>query len=284
MVDQLYYGEGPLPVRDAGASVSFSTDLIESVLRDIYDEVINPIVGEYSVDLFKATRDIFSEATANGMARSNFPQILDNEEFLKQYLKSVEAFSAFRTLKYNSVLASMLYDSDGNLRSWEDFKYVTEPVSAKFNEVWLETEYNTAILRGEQAADWQRFERDRDIMPNLRWMPTSSAEPREEHAIFWRMGLTLPVDDPFWNEHHPGDLWNCKCWLEQTTDEPTDEADIPSEADMPEPSKGLKSNSGKTAEMFDKSHPYYPKKSKCPFKGDDDCDGDCNKCPLVVRG
>lgn len=29
----------------------------------------------------------------------------------------------------------------------------------------------------------------------------------------------LPVDDPFWNLHHLGDRWNCKCSLEQT-DEP----------------------------------------------------------------
>ena len=84
---------------------------------------------------------------------------------------------------------------------------------------WLQTEYDTAVIRAHAAADWQEFERNKDIFPNLRWMPTTSPEPESTHAAYWRMKLTLPVDDPFWVYHHPGDRWNCKCSLE-ATDEP----------------------------------------------------------------
>ncbi len=32
-------------------------------------------------------------------------------------------------------------------------------------------------------------------------MPTTSPEPEGSHARYWRMKLTLPVDDQFWNGH-----------------------------------------------------------------------------------
>ena len=54
------------------------------------------------------------------------------------------------------------------------------------------------------GADWKLFERDADVLPNLRWMQTTSANPREAHAVFWRNKLTLPIDDPFWSKHRPG--------------------------------------------------------------------------------
>ena len=33
---------------------------------------------------------------------------------------------------------------------------------------WLKTEYNTAVIRAHAAADWREFERNKDILPNLR--------------------------------------------------------------------------------------------------------------------
>lgn len=139
----------------------------------------------------------------------------------------------------------------------------TESVQSHFNRSWLETEYSTAILRAQQAADWKGFERDKDIAPNLTWMPTSSADPRETHAVFWRDALTLPVDDPFWDEHRPGDLWNCKCWLKQTDAPATPGKDIPKGKDVPKPAKGLEQNPGKTAEMFSSKQPHYPNPKTC---------------------
>ena len=119
------------------------------------------------------------------------------------------------------------------------------------------------MLRAEQAADWRHFEDIKEDFPCLKWMPTSSATPREQHKAFWDMGLTLPVDDKFWDKHHPGDLWNCKCYLEPTTAEPTPKKRIPKEKDAPKPAKGLESNPGKKAEMYSRNHPYYPQPATC---------------------
>ena len=100
-------------------------------------------------------------------------------------------------------------------------------------------------------------------MPNLRWMPTTSPNPEAEHKRFWSVKLTRPIDDPFWNKHRPGDRWNCKCSLE-ATDEPI--TPIPDDADDEKPQRGLKGNPAKTGQIFDKSHPYFPKSCKgCKF-------------------
>lgn len=101
----------------------------------------------------------------------------------------------------------------------------------------------------------RHFETEKDVYPNLRWMPTTSAEPDPVHMKFWSSRLTLPVDDPFWDHHHPGERWGCKCTCEQT-DEPVNDLgvhdDIPDTA-----SKGLHGNPGQTGQLFSEDHPYY---------------------------
>ena len=94
-------------------------------------------------------------------------------------------------------------------------------------------------------------------------MPTTSPNPEAEHKRFWSVKLTRPIDDPFWNKHRPGDRWNCKCSLE-ATDEPI--TPIPDDADDEKPQRGLKGNPAKTGQIFDRSHPYFPKSCKdCKF-------------------
>lgn len=100
------------------------------------------------------------------------------------------------------------------------------------------------------------------MLPNLEWLPSTSPNPGADHRAFW--GTVRPVDDAFWNEHRPGDRWNCKCEL-AATDKPATK--VPYDGDPKnKPSKGLKTNPGKKGEIFDKEHSYYPAScSACPF-------------------
>jgi len=60
-------------------------------------------------------------------------------------------------------------------------------------------------------ADWQQFRREADVLPNLKWLPSTSPNPGADHQPFWN--TILPIDHPFWAQHRPGDRWNCKCDL-----------------------------------------------------------------------
>ena len=97
------------------------------------------------------------------------------------------------------------------------------------------------------------------------------------------------MDDPFWDEHKPGDRWNCKCELRQTDKQSTP---APVSDGMSDPAPGLESNPAKAKEVFSDSHPYYPDSClTCPFAGNrlmalahDLAQGKhCNSCGRVDR-
>jgi len=148
-----------------------------------------------------------------------------------------------------------LLDESGKLKPFEKFVNDVQPITDHNVKHWLRTEYDTAVIRAHRAADWRQFEEVKDILPNLRWMPTTSVKPDSVHRLYWAAELTLPQDHPFWNLHRPGDRWNCKCSLE-ATDDPVHGTHVIDDKDQPEPDKGLDNNPGKDAQLFSDTHPY----------------------------
>lgn len=139
------------------------------------------------------------------------------------------------------------------------------PLTGKYCDQWLNTEYNTAVIRAHRAADWKHFEAEKDVYPNLRWAQTTSAVPDKVHQFFWSQKLTLPVNDPFWQRHHPRERWGCKCTCEQT-DEPVNDLGGLAAKYEDTASKGLHGNPAQTGQLFSEDHPYYPKNcGSCPF-------------------
>lgn len=168
------------------------------------------------------------------------------------------------------------------------------PLTGKYCDQWLNTEYNTAVIRAHRAADWKHFETEIDVYPNLRWAQTISAVPDKVHQFFWSQKLTLPVNDPFWQRHHPGERWGCKCTCEQT-DEPVNDLGGLAAKYEDTASKGLHGNPAQTGRLFSEDHPYYPKNcGSCPFtKGaknqmrlflnkEKDC-ASCQACTLALQ-
>lgn len=71
--------------------------------------------------------------------------------------------------------------------------------------------FNTNMMTSYAAGRYQQ-QMDpavRSVRPYLRYVPSSSRNPRAEHAQWYN--LVLPADDPFWNTHYPPNGWGCKC-------------------------------------------------------------------------
>ena len=205
---------------------------------------------------------IVNEATVEGLAQGKAST--REESFLAALRHANGVFAAFKVHTMGQEMAAKLLDADGRLKPFGKWLDDISSISSHQVGAWLQTEYDTAVIRAHNAADWQEFERNKDVMPNLRWMPTTSKDPESSHRAYWQRKLTLPVDDPFWNEHHPGDRWNCKCSLEQTDDPATPELKTQFADDRPQ--RGLDNNPGKDGHLFSQDHPYFPKScSKCPF-------------------
>lgn len=122
-----------------------------------------------------------------------------------------------------------------------------ENVEKRYNS-FQAAEYATAASRArtaKQFAEYMSSDRMR-LFPNLRWLPSRSVEVRPEHRIFWNR--VWPKTSEFWQHNQPGNLWNCKCDMEET-DDPTD---IPEKLNpkYSSASPGLKGNPAVTGKIF----------------------------------
>lgn len=204
---------------------------------------------DIEINLFNEICDRINEAARKGLDESG--TVDPDDDFRTAILRNNEVFVAFKVHRMQNDMARLLLDSNGNLKPFEQWRKEVMPIASHQVGQWLRTEYNTAVLRAHQAADWQQFEREKDVLPNLRWMPSTSVNPGKDHMIFW--GTVRPIDDPFWNEHRPGDRWNCKCDLSSTDDPVTEIPDF-TKKDNPHP--GLDNNPGKDGKLFSDTHPY----------------------------
>ena len=236
--------------------------MLRRALRNIYSENFRPAT-DIEINLFDEICNKIDEATQKGFDESG--AVDPDDDFRAAILRNNEVFAAFKVHRMQNDMARLLLDSNGNLKPFEQWQKEVMPIASHQVGHWLRTEYDTAVLRAHQAADWQQFEREKDVLPNLRWMPSTSVNPGKDHMVFW--GTVRPIDDPFWSQHRPGDRWNCKCDL-SSTDDPVTE--IPDFTINDNPHPGLDNNPGKDGKLFSDTHPYianaYPGAKKAVKK------------------
>lgn len=233
-------------------SVAIDADVVLRMLRDIYEERLDT-THEVAPEVFDAVWSEFSKAVAEGygVRTAQEPRF----DFYQALRRSTAVFSAFKVHRMQNDMAARMIDENGRLKPFR--RWVEDVASIADHQVgsWLRTEYDTAVKRAHMAADWQQFEAEEDVFPNLEWLPSTSVEPRPEHMVFY--GLVLPIRHPFWREHFPGDLWGCKCGLQATDAPRTPESEIPATLPNARPAEGLEDNPAHTAEIFGPTHPYY---------------------------
>lgn len=254
-INTLYYGEDHIPhsVSVEAAGLKLSDKIRDRILIRLrskgfdVDKDIEPDLFEHTFSQLDKALDIF------GKPEWGTP----DRDFLEALRHSEAVFAAFKTHRQQKELYEQLTDEEGKLKSFDQFRKDTEPIIQEYNMTWLRTEYDTAVRRARFAADWKRFEKDKDLYPRLKWLPSVSVDKREGHRVFYNR--VWDADDPFWSTNYPGNLWNCKCGL-TSTDEKATEGKTPSGHDKPEP--GLDKNPGITGEMFTATHPYIKEAGK----------------------
>ncbi len=202
------------------------------------------IIDDIALGDAPVSRDLF-EAYSNNLRKAINTVFADSDTPLADSLRAnVSRFSAYKAAIATEQIRS-------TARNGGD----PEPVLHKFNR-YQATEYSTAVNRARTGKQFAEFCQDRHLrlFPNLRWLPSTSADPREEHRVFWNR--VWPKDDPFWNENQPGNLWNCHCDWEETDDDAT--ADNP-KSRVVEAHQGLEGNPAETGNVFSDEHTYISK-------------------------
>lgn len=139
---------------------------------------------------------------------------MSDEDLAAQWRANVSRFAAYKAFHTTNELRITAEEEGGDLD-------MLQAVLHKYNR-YQAVEYNTAVSRARTGKQWQEFD-DKDnrrLFPCIKWLPSRSASPREEHMPFYNR--IWSKDDPFWNTNQPGTLWNCKCDWEQTDEEPTE--------------------------------------------------------------
>jgi hypothetical protein len=118
------------------------------------------------------------------------------------------------------------------------------------NETWQQVEEKFAANSASSARDFQAYQKDTDIYPNLKFRTMGDAEVRPEHAA--NEGVIKPVNE--WTRIPPLDF-GCRCWLEQTTEKP-DGRDISAYNDK------VANNPALSGELFTGKNSYFGKIEK----------------------
>jgi len=224
--------------------------LYAQVIADVRDGKAGTIHPElyraYSENLKKGVSGVFSPSTHGDM----------DLDMQLQFEANVARFAAYKAFHATQQLERQLADRDGVARSPEEFDRMARAVLNTFNR-YQAAEYNTAVARARTAKQWADFSQGDNmfLFPNIRWLPSRSANPREQHMPFYNR--VWAKNDPFWNSNQPGNLWNCKCDWEETDD--------PVTGDNPEgirPARGLEGNPAETGQIFTDESTYFAKAGK----------------------
>lgn len=169
--------------------------------------------------------------------------------FAQNLRYNIAVFDAFKCNRQIKEAWRLLTNDDGTMKSWQEFRRDAMRVSEKYNQRWLQTEFNQAHASAKAARKWQDLERGADLYPNLRYIAVQDERTRASHAGMH--GYVIPIDHPFWNKYYPPNDWACRCSV-QPTDNP-----VRLPPDVPPVPEMFQTNVGKTAQVFDLSHPYY---------------------------
>lgn len=177
-------------------------------------------------------------------------------------------FSGFKTHAQMQQASRLLLDDDSNIKPFNQFLKDVQTIDKTYNGSYLQAEYNFAVHSAQSAAQWQDFAADADDF-YLRYRTAGDERVREQHRLL--DGITLPVEDKFWDEFFPPNGWNCRCSVIQVpkhsaTPSSSSEAIAKGRSATYLPnSKGenkakiFRFNPGKEQKIFPPKHPYFPK-------------------------
>jgi SPP1 gp7 family putative phage head morphogenesis protein len=150
--------------------------------------------------------------THSSVLDSGFQQTEMSDAMRRRLQRSDYIFSGIKTFhELNEAFPSLL-DENGNRKPFERFLNDVRKIDRTYNENYLRSEYNFVQASAEMAAKWEQFQQDGDRY-YLQYRTQHDDKVRPEHAALDR--VTLPIDDPFWEEYYPPNGWNCRCTVVQ---------------------------------------------------------------------
>lgn len=247
----------------------FSDDMIEKLLVAIYEGEVD----EYDLpeNLYFAIANYLKSGVYEGFGESLASVEAESidEALLIELRENIYLFSGAKTFQQVKEMTEAITFGD-EVRPFSEFKEMAQSIYDRYNinpqgNGYLRAEYDTAIGQAQSAARWNEVEKNKKELPYLKY--SAIEDPNTSEICAPLDGVTLRVDDAFWNEFMPLNHFNCRCTVEQLGE---DEAEETPDDDV----KGLKEevgkemddlfkmNPGKDKVIFSDDHPYFDVASK----------------------
>jgi len=245
----------------ADKSTSYTTrigidKLFEQAIKDIYKQYSVETQGVAS-PVSKPLFDITNKTLQGGIDSAFSTEFGKTDpEFINQFKTNAAVFSAFKSHAQQNEIVAQLIDEKGDLRSFDKFRKTVlngTTIKQDYSINWLKTEYNMAVRSARMAEKLKGYERTAHLYPNLKYLPSTAANPRDTHKHYYDPNsVILPIGHPWWTIHMPPSDWGCECDVENT-DEPV--TGVPEGGGEVDPV--FANNPAETAEFLNiDEHPY----------------------------
>lgn len=179
--------------------------------------------------------------------------IIDPEyQLLDSFSKNMQRFSGAKTWQQVKDIESII--------GIDNFIEQGKGIFNLYNETWMATEIDAIIKMADEAQNFLRYEKEKDIFPLLQFQTVGDSRVRPHHRAL--DGIIKPVNDPFWNSYSPPLEWNCRCLLIQLEDgKITSDKDIDYKEVNKEVSPVFNNNPNRSGMLFKETgkykHPYF---------------------------
>lgn len=224
--------------------------IMEKIYKDIYEGKIKPT--EISTDYVKKAYTTFNDALGKGLQKNT--NILNYEEkdfkTITALQQNLFKFSCAKNFQMQQQINALLLDENGKRRTLGDFERQVQKLGVAYNKNWLKTEWRMTTAVAQNVKNWEQYKSTAGVYPNLKVMPTSAKEPRENHKVL--EGMILPIDHAWWKQNGlpPWD-WNCMHRVEPVKDE------VHAEAPEVVINPIFAHNPAESGEVFTGKHPYF---------------------------
>lgn len=203
-----FYGTAFPPLGDRGISaidLSGWESLMNDLAKKMHAGDLKPadiskkfVLNTYK-ELYKGTKSGYGKEWAKFTPDANGKTV-------NSLKKNLFLFSGAKTYTMQ-VEMNKLLQKDGKVRDFEDFKKEALKLNSKYNKNYLQAEYQTARQTGHHVRNWQGYQKNKDLFPNLKYKTAGDARVRESHRAL--NNVVKPIDDPFWNSFYPPNGWRC---------------------------------------------------------------------------
>lgn len=243
------------PTTKLGKPIADLDKLMSQAIENVYKGKIK--AGDLDADTWYENTKMLWDATNKGTGKS-YAEIEYTDsayELMTQLRYNAAVFAAFKNHSNIAEMVDALRDDKGELRSFEEYKIAAQPIYLNYNENWLEAEYNSAVASAQSALKWQDMWARRDLLPLLQYRAVQDERTRPAHLLM--DGVTLPIEDTFWEQFMPPNGWGCRCTVIQLANGeivPLDEKDMPSDKEVPDT---FRNNPGISGRLFSEDNAYH---------------------------